>query len=56
MYQIGNDYIAEVKCYAPHGYMINSKPDASYELKLSTTDKDLIDRILDVLKGDDDAD
>ena len=56
MYQIGNDYIAEVKCYAPHGYTINSKPDASYELKLSTSNKDLIDRILDMLKGDDDAD
>ena len=56
MYQIGKDYIVEVKCYAPHGYTINSKLDASYELKLSTSDKDLIDRILDMLKGDDDAD
>ena len=52
MYQIGNDYIAEVKCYAPNGYTINSKPNASYELKLSTSNKDLIDRILELLKGD----
>ena len=51
MFQIGKDYIAEVKCYAPNGYTINSKPDASYELKLSTSNKDLIDRILDMLKG-----